>query len=95
MDKMCQQSQEIVDRCRKKLEALGNKLESQRATLRNLRRLAKELAPEYESVQVPSDLPPEYQKELNDTLHQIDAISYELNKGNMSTRKAPKMKNMV
>ncbi len=95
MNKMCEQSQEIVDRCRKKLEALGNKLDAQRATLRNLRRMAAELAPEYENTKLPSDLPPEYQKELNDRLYEIDSISQDLTKSKSSARKMHKPKNMV
>ncbi len=97
MNKMCEESQQLVDRCRKKLEALGNKLEAQRATLRNLRRMAKELVPQYEDSQAPADLPPEYQKQLNDTLHDIDDITHMLTKTSttVSRQKSRKPKNMV
>ncbi len=97
MNKMCEESQELVDRCKKKLVALENKLEAQRATLRNLRRMAKELVPEFETMQAPENLPPEFQKQLNDTLREIDAINHSMTKGQTSAagQKARNLKSMV
>lgn len=75
MDAICAESQEVVTRCRKKLDALANKLEVQRATLRNLRRMAKDLAPLMEGIKGPEDMPPEFQKQLHDTLREIEGIT--------------------
>lgn len=75
MDEYCAESQEVVTRCRKKLEALGNKLDVQRATLRNLRRMAKDLSPLMEGIKGPEDMPLEFQKQLNDTLREIEGIT--------------------
>ncbi len=89
-----EKSQEMVDQQKEKLQALGNTLKEQRAILDNLQNMAQELFPQYKGIEKPSDLPPEYQKELNDTLHEIDSITHQMTKGNAPV-KTHKHKNMV
>lgn len=88
MNEYCAESQEIVTRCRKKLDALANKLEVQRGTLRNLRRMAQELAPLMEGVGGPENMPPEYQKMLNDTLREIESITESMRPARPQTKPA-------
>lgn len=97
MDEYCAKSQEIVNRCRNKLEALDNKLGAQRATLHSLRRMAKDLTPLMGGVKGPGDLPPEFQKALNDTLREIDSITASMkpSAANVAKNKAPHRHRMV
>ncbi len=94
MHELCKKSQEIVNQQTEKLQALGNTLKEQSALLQDLQEMAQELFPQYKGIEKPADLPPAYQKELNDTLHEIDSITHGMKKSTAPT-KARKHKNMV
>ncbi len=94
MNAFCEKSQDIVTKQTEKLQALKSTLNEQSSLLNNLQDMAQELFPQYKGVEKPADLPSEYQKKLNDTLHEIDSITHEMTTAS-APKKVHKVKNMV
>ncbi len=89
-------SKQIVENANNRLNDLRNVLADQKAILQNLNKLAEELMPDFKNASLPNDLPEEYQKKYNDTLHEINDITNLLTKNVTSSKKQVKrQKNMV
>ncbi len=89
-------SQEVVNRAKKRLEDLKSTLDGQREMLNDLCKVAEELVPNYANSSLPDNMSAEQQKQYNDTLHEIEAINQALSVNAPKASTSAKLhKNMV